>query len=74
VRAFLVLAGGVGQLHKFLRRIHSRLEEPSEGDLGDGLFVLGDGQAALSDVEGTLGRTPVVFGIIQDPLFDPVGS
>ena len=69
-----LLARGEGQLEEVGGRVEGGLEEAGEGELGHGLLVGRDGQAALGDVEDALGGAPVVRGVVEDAVAHPVGG
>ena len=64
--------GGPGQGEQVRGGVQGRGQDAGEDVAGHGLLVVGDGQAALGDVEDAGRGAPVVARIVQDPLEDAV--
>ena len=68
----LLLVGRVGQLEEVGGRVHRGGQYAGKGELGHRLFVRGNGQAAFDDVEDAFGSAPVVRGVVENAVADPI--
>ena len=73
-RRRLGLVGRVGQDLVDLGRLERHRQQPRVRQLGDRDLVVGDGQAALGDVEDARGGAPVVGRVVQHAVGQPVAG
>ena len=70
----VLLVGGEREGEKVRRGGQRRFQQGREGAFGDGLFVGGNRETALDDMENALGGAAVTDGIVEDSLGNAVGA